>query len=294
MNNPNPFVPQGSLQEQQNKRRANLKLGVLGVLTVSVVCLTVMLIQGCKQKAPVDDTPTASVDTNTIPVPDTNVPPSLDTNQAPQIPAPGTNVSVPSPVNNIAQVPAPITPIQPITAPQPPATPDLGAGGEYVVVKGDSLAKIAKKNGVSLKALEEANVGVKPSKLKIGQKLVIPAGGKSPTDTSVSTASGTPAAADTDEETYTVKSGDTLTKIAKAHHVKVKQLQAANGLTTTKIKVGEKLKIPARAEASVAPAAAPAPVPAPIDNTPPPATPSLTPSAPSAPSAPASTVPAQH
>jgi len=286
MNNPNPFVPQGSLQEQQSKRRTNLKLGVLGVITVSVVCLTVMLIQGCK-KAPTDDTTTASVDTNSIPVPDTNVPPPMDTNQAPQIPAPGTNVSVPSPVNTIAQVPAPI---QPVSAPQAPATPDFGAGGEYIVVKGDSLAKIAKKNGVSLKALEEANVGVKPSKLKIGQKLVIPAGGKSSTDTSVSTGSGTPAVADTDEETYTVKSGDTLTKIAKAHHVKVKQLQAANGLTTTKIKVGEKLKIPARAEAPVAPA----PAPAPIDNTPAPAVPSVAPQAPSAPSAPASTVPAQH
>jgi len=290
MNNPNPFVPQGSLQEQQNKRRTNLKLGVLGVITVSVVCLTVMLIQGCK-KAPTDDTSTASVDTNTIPVPDTNVPPPLDTNQPPQMPASGTNLSVPAPVGAVAQVPAPITPIQPVATPLPPATPDLGSGGEYVVVKGDSLAKIAKKNGVSLKALEEANVGVKPSKLKIGQKLVIPAGGKSPTDTSVSTGSGATTVADTDAETYTVKSGDTLTKIAKAHHVKVKQLQAANGLTTTKIKVGEKLKIPARAEASVAPAPAPAPVPAPIDNTPPPATPSMTPTAPTAPAA---TVPAQH
>jgi LysM repeat protein len=290
MNNPNPFVPKGSLQEQQNKRRTNLKLGVLGVLTVSVVCLTVMLIQGCKQKAPVDDTTTASVDTNTIPVPDTNVPPPIDTNQPTQFPA-GTNVTVPTPVNTVAQVPTPITPIQPVTAPLPPATPDLGAGGEYVVVKGDSLAKIAKKNGVSLKALEEANVGVKPSKLKIGQKLVIPAGGKSPADTSVSTGSGTPAVADTEEESYTVKSGDTLTKIAKAHHVKVKQLQAANGLTTTKIKVGEKLKIPVKAEAASAPA------PAPVDTTPAPPAPSILPPAPSTPSVPtgpASTVPGQH
>jgi len=289
MNNPNPFVPKGSLQEQQNKRRTTVKLGVLGVLTVSVVCLTVMLIQGCK-KAPTDDTTTASVDTNAVPAPDTNVPPPLDTNQAPQMPN-GTNFSVPSPTSTVAQVAVPITPIQPVLAPQPPTAPDLGAGGEYVVVKGDSLAKIAKKNGVSLKALEEANVGVKPSKLKIGQKLVIPAGGKAPTDTSVSTGSGTTAGADTETETYTVKSGDTLTKIAKAHHVKVKQLQAANGLTTTKIKVGEKLKIPARAEASVA---APAPVSAPVDTTPAPSVMPPAPSTPSVPGGPATTVPAQH
>jgi LysM repeat protein len=293
MNNPNPFVPKGSLQELQSKRRTNLKFAVLGVLTLSVVCLTVMLIQGCKQKPPTDDTGTASADTNAVPAPDTNVPPPLDTNGAPPMPS-GTNGSVPSPALPVAQTPVPATPIQPAFTPPTPATPDLSGGGEYVVVKGDSLAKIAKKNGVSLKALEAANEGVKPSKLKIGQKLVIPAGGKTPTDTSVSTGSSPTAAADTDEETYTVKSGDTLTKIAKAHHVKVKQLQAANGLSTTKIKVGEKLKIPARAEA---PAAAPAPVSAPVDTTPAPPAPSVMPPAPSTPSVPtgsASTVPAQH
>ena len=49
------------------------------------------------------------------------------------------------------------------------------AGTEYVVVKGDSLWKIAKKNGVTLKALEAANPGVDPTKLKVGQKLSIPA-----------------------------------------------------------------------------------------------------------------------
>ncbi|HEX7569025.1 MAG TPA: LysM peptidoglycan-binding domain-containing protein, partial [Verrucomicrobiae bacterium] len=62
---------------------------------------------------------------------------------------------------------------------------------------------------------------------------------------------------------YTVKSGDTLTKIAKAHRTTVKAIEAANGLTTTKIAVGKKLKIPSKAEAApVTPApveAAPAP-----------------------------------
>ena len=56
--------------------------------------------------------------------------------------------------------------------------PAVQAGGsEYVIVKGDSLAKIAKKNGVTLKALQAANPGVVPTKLKVGQKLTLPAGG---------------------------------------------------------------------------------------------------------------------
>ena len=69
-------------------------------------------------------------------------------------------------------------------------------------------------------------------------------------------------------ETYAVKSGDTLTKIAKAHGMTVKTIEAANpkaDLSTTKIKVGEKLKIPAKAEAAAPAAPAPgvrAPAPA--------------------------------
>ena len=48
MNNPNPFVPQGSLLEQ-NKRRSRLKLAVFCVLAVGVGGLAAMLIQGCKR-----------------------------------------------------------------------------------------------------------------------------------------------------------------------------------------------------------------------------------------------------
>jgi LysM repeat protein len=49
---------------------------------------------------------------------------------------------------------------------------------------------------------------------------------------------------------YTVKSGDTLTRIAKRNHVSVKALRTANSLTTDHLKVGQKLTIPAKAEAA--------------------------------------------
>jgi LysM repeat protein len=68
------------------------------------------------------------------------------------------------------------------------------------------------------------------------------------------------------EQTYKVKSGDSLTSIGRRFHVSVKALQAANNLNTTSIKVGQTLKIPASASA---PAPAPAPVPAPVESTPP-------------------------
>lgn len=231
MNNPNPFVPKGSLLEQQSRRRSRLKLAVFCVLAVSVTGLVAMLIQGCKREKPTDEL-------NPMPVVDTNPPPMMDTNP----PVVDTNPSVPMPpvATNPAPVPTP-----------PPQAVEPVAGSEYVVVAGDTLAKIAKKNGVSLKALEAANPGVDPKKLKIKQKLVIPASTKSAEMSPGATAG----AADAGGELYTIKSGDTLAKIAKTHGTTVKAIQAANNLSTTKILVGHKLKLPAKAEA-----AAPAPV----------------------------------
>jgi LysM repeat protein len=46
------------------------------------------------------------------------------------------------------------------------------------------------------------------------------------------------------EAFYFVKSGDTLSHIAKAHKITVKALKSANDLASDRIVVGEKLKIP--------------------------------------------------
>ena len=43
---------------------------------------------------------------------------------------------------------------------------------------------------------------------------------------------------------YVVKSGDTLSRIAKAHRTTVEAIEAANGLNDDLILVGAKLKIP--------------------------------------------------
>ena len=235
MNNPNPFVPKGSLLEQ-DKRRSRMKVGVFCILAIGVVGLTAMLIQGCKRETETgENTPT--IDTNTVAM-DTNAP-SLEASNPPVAPT----------ITN-----PPVTP-QPVMAP---------ATAEYVVVKGDTLGKIAKAHGVTLKALEAANPNVQPTKLKVGDKLQIPAGGTTTEAmTSTSGATGSVGA-----ENYTVKSGDTLTKIAKSHGVTVKAIESENGLSTTKIKVGQKLKIPVKAEtAAPAPPAetsAPAPVTVPV------------------------------
>ena len=47
-------------------------------------------------------------------------------------------------------------------------------GTEYVIQAGDSLGKVATQFGISLSKLQDANPGVQPRYLKIGQKIVIP------------------------------------------------------------------------------------------------------------------------
>jgi LysM repeat protein len=242
MNNPNPFVPKGSLLELQSHRRSRLKLGVFCVLAVSITGLVAMLIQGCKRDQPSAD---LGVDTNAPVMTDTNPPAGMDTNVIAAPPAMPTNP--PSMV-----IPPPV--VEPVVTP----------GSEYAIAKGDTLTTIAKAHHVTLKELQAANPGVDSRHLKVGQKLVIPASSVSATAAPTTGA----VSADAGGDTYTVKSGDTLTTIAKKHGTTVKALQAANNLTTTKIKVGQKLKLPAAATAAPAPApvetTAPAPAPAPM------------------------------
>lgn len=231
MNNPNPFVPKGSILEAQSKSRSRLKLAVFCSLAIGVAGLSAMLIQGCKREQPTDtaDNSTPTIDTNTVAAADTNAP-AVETN------------------------PPVVTP--PVAVTPPVITPPVEtAGSEYVVVAGDTLGKIAKKNGVTLKALQAANPGVVPTKLKVGQKLSIPAA-----TASVSSAATT--GSESGPETYIVKSGDTLSKIAKSHGTTVKAIESENSLPMTKIKVGQKLKIPSKAEATAPEPASLAPAPA--------------------------------
>jgi LysM repeat protein len=224
MNNPSPLIPEGSVWKQKNKSRARLRVAVSAVLAIHFIGLMALLMQGCRKPSETDakttETNTPAFDTTNAPAVETNAPSTNTTYYVP--PAPETN--------------------------PPPAMPS--AAQEYTIVKGDTFETIGKHFGVTTKAIENANPGVVPTKLKIGQKIQIPAPAAS-----VSTpAAIAPAAADTSaggEQTYKVKSGDTLTTIGKHFGVTVKALRSANNLTTDKIKVGDKLKIPAKTTAPV-------------------------------------------
>ena len=46
MNNPNPFIPQGSLLEQKNKKRARVKVAVFSIFAVNILVISPLLIRG--------------------------------------------------------------------------------------------------------------------------------------------------------------------------------------------------------------------------------------------------------
>ena len=236
MNTPNPLIPQGTFLEQ--KSRSHIRIAVITILAVHVVLLGSLLMAGCKRttdQAAAEQTNEGGV---YPPAPVTQLPPSDA-----QPPATG-NVAA-APPTHLTPVPVPtntLPPEQPVVLPPPTPTPvPTFSQGEHVVIKGESFYTIAKKYGVTSRGIQEANPGVDPARLKIGQKLVIPAKSASSTVASPSNGGAAPTNGGT---SYTVKSGDTLNGIAKKHSVTVKDLQAANNLKTTQIKVGQKLRIP--------------------------------------------------
>jgi LysM repeat protein len=247
MSSPNPLIPQGSLLEQQAKSKSTFHVAAL-IVGLHVFLLGGLLIIGCKREEPKPVEPPVA-DTFSQPlITETNlVDPGL-TGGAPTnlLADPGAN---PVPPVTFEQ---PISPVVP-----PPIVPSVieTAGAptsEYVVKKGDIGGRIANRNKVSLKQLQEANPGVDLSRLKVGQKLNLPAGVAAPATPSAPVDSATAS----ETITYTVKGGDTLTKLARIHGTTIKAIRQASGLKSNDLKVGQRIKIPSKAAA-----AAPAPEP---------------------------------
>lgn len=254
---------------QSSKGKSNVRIAVITIIALHGVFFGGLLMQGCKQKTP-DNGLTSTGGTTNTDTALTNSPygdlggtgsfggllntgatnPSL----AYTTPAP-TNYGAPAGAYQPAPAPNAFQPAQgayqtpPIQAPAP-ATPSYAATAEpsltseYSVVKGDTLATIAKAHGVSLKDLQQANPNADSRRLKIGQKLTIPSAGSTAAAPAATVATET-AAAPAAGNSHTVKAGDNLTKIAQKYGVSVKAIRSANALRTDRIHVGQKLKIPA-------------------------------------------------
>lgn len=114
------------------------------------------------------------------------------------------------------------------------AAPASG-GSTYTVKSGDTLSGIANRNGVTVAQLKQWN-GLSGNNIKVGQKLKVKAGSTS--QPAASSASG-------DYITYTVKSGDSFYSIAKNYSgVSAQNIMDFNGMTSSNLKPGMKIKIP--------------------------------------------------
>ncbi|MCS7090209.1 MAG: LysM peptidoglycan-binding domain-containing protein [Verrucomicrobiota bacterium] len=117
-----------------------------------------------------------------------------------------------------------------------PAQPTLAS--VYVVQPGDTLSRIARRHGVSLRELAQANDLDLTDQIRPGQKLRIP----DRADSNAGLA---------EERTVVVRPGDHLASIARAHDVEPRDLALANGLTLNSvIYPGQRLVIPSGAVAA--------------------------------------------
>ena len=106
----------------------------------------------------------------------------------------------------------------------------------YTVKAGDSLSKIGSKYGVSYQTLMQQN-GLSSTVIHVGQILKVnKSTSKSPSTTKQPSTTSS-------KSTYTVKAGDSLSKIASRYGTSYQKLMTLNNLSSTTIFVGQKLTV---------------------------------------------------
>jgi LysM repeat protein len=170
---------------------------------------------------------------------------------------------VPGPVANVpASSPMPHATLQPINL-QPAAAQGsldlLPAPSEptvYVLQSGDNLTRLSARFGTTIQAILAANSIANPSRIFVGQSLVIPSSAPKP-DVVESPTAPAPIANEVQEPvadaptdgdvatTYTVKPGDSAIIIARNFGVNVDDLLATNAVVNrNRVYVGQVLRIP--------------------------------------------------
>ncbi|MEZ6019308.1 MAG: LysM peptidoglycan-binding domain-containing protein [Planctomycetota bacterium] len=157
--------------------------------------------------------------------------------------------------NQVAPVTTPVTQTQPqYIAPKQPAAkaPEVRVGGSYTVVSGDSLERIARRqlgDAGRWGEIQRLNGIENPKAIRVGQVLRLPEGAPA---AKVNQAAETPAPSTRPTSgaagTYTVQSGDVLSRIAQKQLGSAKrytEILALNpGLKPEKLYVGQVLQMP--------------------------------------------------
>ncbi|MCF8062528.1 MAG: LysM peptidoglycan-binding domain-containing protein, partial [Deltaproteobacteria bacterium] len=108
----------------------------------------------------------------------------------------------------------------------------------HQVRKGQTLSGIARRYGTSVQAVMNMNGLRSKNYVKVGWRLKVPTrGGTAAVAAAYSKKGGL--------TTYRVRKGDSLWKIAKRFSTTTGAIQSVNGLRTTRLQVGQTLKVPA-------------------------------------------------
>lgn len=152
--------------------------------------------------------------------------------------------------------PAPQKPLPPKKArkPQPKKRQAPAETSTHIIKKGESFWSIAALYGIEMDDIAAANPKLNPKRLHVGGKLIIPGAAerkeraaKAPKKVkrSEKRAKKTVAKLENEEGVYIVRNGDSLSRIAARHHVKVSALAAANNINVDQmLRIGQKLVIP--------------------------------------------------
>jgi putative chitinase len=130
---------------------------------------------------------------------------------------------------------------EPEPEPEPTPEPNLTTGSiEYRVQRGDTVAAIASRFGVTVAQVAQASNLSNPGLIFVGQKLTIPNQEVEQEPAQVETP-----AQQSQSETYTVRSGDTLLRIAFRLGVSYRDLIEENDISNPNlIRVGQVLRVP--------------------------------------------------
>ncbi|MBS4200669.1 LysM peptidoglycan-binding domain-containing protein [Bacillus sp. FJAT-49732] len=140
------------------------------------------------------------------------------------------------------------------TRPEQPTQKQTTQSATYTIKSGDTLGKIAASNKVTVAQLYEWN-NLKSDLIHPGQVLKV---SNAKTVVSKEPAPKTETVKNNNSAsktgTYTVVSGDTLSKIALQYGMTVKELKSLNSLSSDLIRIGQVLKVNAKAQTEAKPA----------------------------------------
>ena len=234
---------------------------IVGLLLIHLIIIGGIILHGKVDNMQPTTTALVAPPTMTAPTPVVEAPqpvPGPTANPAPthitQATVPGYTEPVPTEVEIVspAITPTPADPT-PVVTTQETVNPKDVAHKLVQVTSGDNLRKIAERNNVTTEAILAINPEItNPNMLVAGHKIRIPL----PADSQEARDLSAAREAERIEKEgldYTIKSGDTLSKLQRKFGTTVAAIQKLNNMgNSTNLRVGQKIKIPATEKAKKA------------------------------------------